>query len=90
MFFFLARRVFNDKPAVDFANWLLARPYATKIHFGLKPEEWEDTYVKWENIRTEDLLAMIPSDRRIWLVAETVDYPRGPVVIVLPYWEKLA
>ena len=68
---------------------LLARPYAMNVQYGLRLEEWEEGSVKWSDIKLEDLLAMIPSDGRIWLVAETVDYARGPVVIALPYWKKL-
>lgn len=68
---------------------LLGRPYAVNLRYGLKPEEWEEVKVDMENLQNEDLLAMIPADQRVWLVAETVDYARGPVVQVLPYWKEL-
>jgi hypothetical protein len=65
---------------------LLNRPYARDLHYGMKPEKWIEGEVLDLTLKPEDVLPLIPSDRRVWLVAESMDYVRGPLGKVINYW----
>lgn len=68
---------------------LLNRPYAKDLHYGMKPEKWIEGEVDDFALRPEDVLPLIPSERRVWLVAESVDYVRGPVAQEIDYWARV-
>ncbi len=74
-------------PTVDYYR-LLGRPYARTLRYGLEAEEWIEFKVDQRNLRPEVLLPLVPPGKRVWLVAETLDYARGPAVGVLPYWQE--
>jgi len=68
---------------------LLNRPYAKDLHYGMKPEKWIEGEVHDYALRPEDVLPLIPSERRVWLVAESMDYVRAPVPIEMDYWARV-
>lgn len=65
---------------------LLNRPYAKDLHYGMKPEKWIEGEVHDFALKPEDVLPLIPSERRVWLVAESMDSVRGPVAKAMDYW----
>jgi hypothetical protein len=65
---------------------LLNRPYAKDLQYGMKPENWIEGKVHDFGLKPEDVLPLIPPERRVWLVAESMDYVRGPVVKEMDYW----
>jgi hypothetical protein len=52
----------------------------------MQPEKWIEGEVHDFALRPEDVLPLIPSERRVWLVAESVDSVRGPVAAAMPYY----
>jgi len=69
---------------------LLGRPYAVSLTYGLHPEDWIEGKVDDPKLQAKDVLPFIPPGRRIWLVAEAVDYVRGPLTNTHPYWYDVA
>lgn len=68
---------------------LLGRPYAVNPKCPLKLADWCWGKVNPWELDLDQLLPLIPRGRRIWLVAESLDYARARVTEVLPYWQRL-
>jgi hypothetical protein len=68
---------------------LLGRPYARSLSYGVNPTDWIEGKMSQWQIRPEEVNGFIPRDERIWLVAETVDYARGPLPDTKPYWNRI-
>ena len=69
---------------------LLGRPYARSLSYGLNPPDWIEGKISQWKIRPKEVTVFIPRDKRSWLVAETVDYARGPLPHILPYWQRVS
>ena len=69
---------------------LLGRPYARSLSYGLNPPDWIEGKINQRKIRPKEVTVFIPRDKRSWLVAETVDYARGPLPYTLPYWQRIS
>ena len=69
---------------------LLGRPGAGTLSFGLDVEKWIEGRVGWpDKLSPEEVWPLIPAGRQVWLVAETLDYSRGPATGILPYFEEM-
>ena len=69
---------------------LLGRPYARSLSYGVNPTDWIEGKMSQRKIRPKEVNGFIPRDKRSWLVAETVDYARGPLPDPLPYWQRIS
>lgn len=74
-------------PTIEYYR-LLGRAFALELSYGLPPEECIEGNIqkKWENLSVHHFVAMMPPEKRVWILIETIDYARRVFPVIPTSW----